>query len=1193
MKNKIVPLIILVTCCCFQLTAQTIDRSFYTTDGPVYATAQKGDTVFVGGSFSHMGYGTQKIARYLPDSAKPDLSFLQLPSNATLNAVEPDGNGGYYLCGLFSGYNKVVFNQPANVIHILSDNTLDHDFEYTYLNSAYSNAALCLKKVGNRLYLGGNFNSVNNVTHVNIAALNATTGRPVSWYPDEPDGTVTKIEATDSLVFLLGDFQHIGNYPVSGFATLKALKGKYTRYYSNNLPYNYENITNLKIQNNKLYMGGNFSSLGYKAGGLARVSASTGTADINFPETNGSLKAIIPDGKGGYYIGGDFSLVNNVARTYLAHILADGSVDDAFKFYLDGYVSCLETDGINLYFGGAFTRVNNTTRRYAAAVSLTTNKITDWNPYPDAIVNTMAYDQGIIYMGGNFQNVKNKVRNYAAAVTVSNELTNWNPQPDSYVQKILVSKPGASVFIAGNFSNVGGEYHPGVAKVNNSDGAVSAWDPQAFGTVNDMVLHGSKLFIGGDFVIEQSIFVQFLAGIDTASGKLSNFDPGLNGPVAALAIQNKKLYVAGSFTYLQNQPRNYCGRIDLGSDSIDNWTPAPNDNVSALVAGTDNIVIGGSFQAINEVNRNSIASINLSTNQITAFNPVVNGLYVNSINAFAFLGRELFAGGTFYYSDSSYVSSYSSIISLDTSTGTVTRYFDYLPDYNYGAQINALTIGADQLFAGGNFVILTNPKTAGTITRYNMVSYDLKSNKLSNKEYNPNNNVFALYTDNSQKIIAVGAFSLTHFVTRGNLAALNLITGKPFDWNPAINGYVSALAIKDTLLFVGGSFNSIGVFPKDKPRQDLAAISTKTGRVTEWKADLSANFNPVNTLALEDSTLYVGGNFYAIKGISRNSAAAVGTGGTGTVKEWAPEPDNIVSSILPAGNKIYLAGEFTQLNGVPRNFLAAVNHITGKPTAWNPNPDYFVNVLTADSSTLYAGGEFSTISGKPHQSIAAYKIATNALLPFNPKLKNNSFFAVELLGVAAYGNTIFMGSDGTFALDSINGVSRYLLGAADTTTGKATSFDPVPNGAINHLNIIGNKLFVGGEYTSFAISSSSTYFNVFNLQPSQMPGSDIVSKKQSAPVLSDVSIDANPSNDLKAVLFPNPVTDRATLSISGNANNVSITVTDITGKALWQSLNQNARQIQIPVQSFAQGMYFITVRQGMQTLAIKFLKSSK
>ena len=88
----------------------------------------------------------------------------------------------------------------------------------------------------------------------------------------------------------------------------------------------------------------------------------------------------------------------------------------------------------------------------------------------------------------------------------------------------------------------------------------------------------------------------------------------------------------------------------------------------------------------------------------------------------------------------------------------------------------------------------------------------------------------------------------------------------------------------------------------------------------------------------------------------------------------------------------------------------------------------------------------------------------------------------------------------------------------------------------------------------------------------------------------------NASNALKAVssftisLAPNPVQSSAVLSISGNTNKVSVTISDINGKALWQQQNISSNQINLPIQNFAAGIYMVSVSDGSEIKMVKLVK---
>lgn len=80
------------------------------------------------------------------------------------------------------------------------------------------------------------------------------------------------------------------------------------------------------------------------------------------------------------------------------------------------------------------------------------------------------------------------------------------------------------------------------------------------------------------------------------------------------------------------------------------------------------------------------------------------------------------------------------------------------------------------------------------------------------------------------------------------------------------------------------------------------------------------------------------------------------------------------------------------------------------------------------------------------------------------------------------------------------------------------------------------------------------------------------------------------ANAFNVLLSPNPATTNAKLQITGNVDNVSIALTDMNGKALWQSHNINTSNINLPVEKLASGSYFVTVTNGSESKTIKLVK---
>ncbi len=110
----------------------------------------------------------------------------------------------------------------------------------------------------------------------------------------------------------------------------------------------------------KLYVGGWFTHMGPPTGGFGVVDEDSGLFPLggNHPYVDGTVYAAVPDGSGGYFIGGDFQSVGGVERSNLAHMNADGSLDGAWNpGATGGAVRALQVMGTYLYVGGDFTSI--------------------------------------------------------------------------------------------------------------------------------------------------------------------------------------------------------------------------------------------------------------------------------------------------------------------------------------------------------------------------------------------------------------------------------------------------------------------------------------------------------------------------------------------------------------------------------------------------------------------------------------------------------------------------------------------------------------------------------------------------------------------------------------------------------------------------------------------------------------------
>jgi sugar lactone lactonase YvrE len=75
-----------------------------------------------------------------------------------------------------------------------------------------------------------------------------------------------------------------------------------------------------------------------------------------------------------------------------------------------------------------------------------------------------------------------------------------------------------------------------------------------------------------------------------------------------------------------------------------------------------------------------------------------------------------------------------------------------------------------------------------------------------------------------------------------------------------------------------------------------------------------------------------------------------------------------------------------------------------------------------------------------------------------------------------------------------------------------------------------------------------------------------------------------------AVVYPNPAISTANVTVSGVSGKVLVTVTDLSGRKVWQTETTSTKQVTIPVSSFTAGMYFVTVKDDKHSKVLRLLK---
>lgn len=704
----------------------------------------------------------------------------------------------------------------------------------------------------------------------------------------------------------------------------------------------------------------------------------------------------------------------------------------------------------------------------------------------DGPVYAIAQAPGKIYLGGLFTSVAPNTGCGAALDCGAGRASGKTPRVDDAVESCVADGAGGW-FIGGRFKTVGGLPRVRLAHIL-SDGSVDpAWAPSvdntsstAFVHVNALALSGATLYLGGDFTSVNGQPRQILAAVDAATGLLKDWNPNAGDAqpyyqgVTALAVSGSTLYVGGGFTSIGGQPRKFLAALDAATGQVLPWDPNANSDedsnyaVACLAVSGSRVYVGGFFTKIGSQTRRGMAAVDAATGALTDWNPNVTGSSgFPGVLALAVSGSRVYAGGDFNFIGGK---ARNGLAALDASTnGTATDW-----DPKVSLTVRALAVSGSTLYAGGYGV--KDNGSGSSVTGSIAFAADVATGALTAWAPNPsgfsqnltsvNDDVYALAVSGSRVYLG-GSFKSVGGLKRSGLAALDPATGAPTSWNHGAtlnslpNAGIRALLCDGARVYAGGNFTEIG----GQKRQGLAALDAASGAVLPWNPNPSYGIYipTIYALALRGSTLYVGGIYSAMGGLTRNNLAALDAA-SGAVKAWNPGANSTVFALATAGSTVYVGGWFSIVGGQSRSRLAAVDALsTGTVTAWNPCVEAgSVNCLAVGGGMVYVGGDFFYVGYQSRKWLAALDAVTGAAADWAIK-PSYPVSALSLAGLRLYGG-------GGYSISHHSSPIPYLF-ALDRATGAATAWSPQQPGfgPISALALDGSGVYVGySGYPGFA-----------------------------------------------------------------------------------------------------------------------------
>jgi hypothetical protein len=734
------------------------------------------------------------------------------------------------------------------------------------------------------------------------------------------------------------------------------------------------------------YIVGEFTAIAPTLELAGAIDAASGLPQPGFPKIeSGEVKVAVPDGAGGWYIGGNFKITLSAtdSRVALARIRADGTVDPQWKPQLaqqsaaPSTVWALAVHNSYVYVGGDFTRFQGGfARNHLARLSAATGTVdVGWDPSPDGtVVRCIAVspDGAMVYVAGDFSTIRGQSRPGVAALRSQGAaLESWAPavtgvgalavSPDSArvylggdslvaadlagnllwsnagkVKTVAVSRDGSTVFAGGAFTSLGGQPRSHLAAVDTATGAIDAsWRPEIDGsdvaalTVSE---DGSTVYTGGDFISVRGHARNRLAAVNAATGTVEAWDPNVkDGTVVALSASGSQVYAGGTFTNLGARPVTMAAAIDTDTGQmVEAWKP-----------DIQNLKPDGSP----EVDPPLVQAVAMSTD-----------------------GNTIYLGGNFTHVNGS---PHKHLVAVDRATGTAVENFK---PGDFQGTIRGLAVNGNKLYVGGDFKEVRISGSVHGVGR-------------------PDNPCPAGQSDcipicpSSKPTCTASESKSSRWIRHGLIAALDAATGfvdPDFDKTPESSGCgligqggadcgsgfgaVKSIVIDPVrgFLYAGGTFSDLG------GQLGLFAANLADGSFTAWQPDMD--------YPAFDLDLFKGDNFHSL------FVAAGGAGGHvirylphdgPATPTWDRRFDGDATAVDSSERAVYVGGHYDFIDGgaYRRKHAAALNLDGEVAVNWDPeidtNTGVFAVKVVPGQMVIY-GGEFSRVNRRPQPGYAQF-----------------------------------------------------------------------------------------------------------------------------------------------------------------------------------------------------------------------------
>ncbi len=525
------------------------------------------------------------------------------------------------------------------------------------------------------------------------------------------------------------------------------------------------------------------------------------------------------------------------------------------------------------------------------------------------------------------------------------------------------------------------------------------------GRVESIALAGDYAYVGGSFTRYRGLPAPALAKVDLRTGELDTQFTQITGPiisrdgtrgVSRIAVDGSDVFIGGEIEGYRGVPTQGVLRLNATDGSLLQIYDAMCDGsclIGALVIDGANLLVARQgvnhgAEIFHRINRQS----GMADSAFTGTSHHVAGSA--DANAIAINSHSIYVAGTFKNYENDAVRDF--IVRLSRSSGALETAFT--PPFNSldPIQLHALAATDTELYVGGKFGVIT-----------------------------PDNNIF-------------GRFALVK---------LSAQTGAPIEdgfnvGSGSLLDTVRVLALTPAGLYVGGDLDKYngkdagGFLLLDKvsgePLSSFALGKGFSAGASSPGSDLSAPFDLVFTIAVDQTRLLVGGSFTAYQGTPAKNLASFSVAGSlfdaslgldlGLTQE--------ISALHARGGLLYVGGKECTGSTIPAGLMRV------DPASASIDHDYSitdggglseVNAFLDNVTSIFVGGRFTSVDDDAAGARPAAAIGGIVDINAETGLRNDLFRA---------GTSVTGGSATIHTLASVwrSSFNRELFAGGDFTT---------------------------------------------------------------------------------------------------------------------------------------------------------------